>query len=90
MDGLDEDLLARLGKHKRGVGCLYVARLDDVDRTVLREMIDRAFSGALEGDGATGPCYSVLSLLPRCCSAGYKGRHGVTSGAGRLEPGTIG
>ena len=46
MNGLDDDLLARLGRHKRGVACLYVTRLDDVDRTVLREMIDRAFSGA--------------------------------------------
>lgn len=46
MDGLDEDLLARLGTHKRGVGCLYVTRLADVDRRVLRELIQRAADGA--------------------------------------------
>ena len=32
------DLLARLGKHKTGGGCLYINRLDDVDLDVLREM----------------------------------------------------
>jgi len=32
------DLLARLGKHKTGGGCLYVNKLDDVDQAVLREL----------------------------------------------------
>jgi hypothetical protein len=32
------DQLARLGKHKAGVGCVYVNRLSDVDADVLREM----------------------------------------------------
>ena len=39
--GCDEergDLLARLGKHKAGKGCVYVNRLSDVDATVLKEM----------------------------------------------------
>lgn len=31
-------LLERLGKHKTGVGCLYVNRLDDLDLAVLREL----------------------------------------------------
>ena len=31
-------LLARLGKHKTGKGCLYVKRLADVDAAVLEEM----------------------------------------------------
>lgn len=31
-------LLAKLGKHKAGVGCLYVKRLDDVDRKVLKQI----------------------------------------------------
>jgi hypothetical protein len=34
-------LLERLGPHKRGKGCLYLKRLDDVDRDVLRELIER-------------------------------------------------
>lgn len=32
------DQLARLGKHKAGVGCVYLNRLSDVDAEVLREM----------------------------------------------------
>ena len=33
-----EALLARLGKHRTGGGCVYVTKLADVDRGVLREM----------------------------------------------------
>ena len=35
----NKSLMARLGKHKTGKGCLYVKTLDDIDRTVLRELI---------------------------------------------------
>jgi hypothetical protein len=35
-------VLARLGPHKTGKGCLYIKRLDDVDRDALRELIDRS------------------------------------------------
>jgi hypothetical protein len=35
-------LLARLGPHKTGKGCLYLKRLDDVDLSALRELIDRS------------------------------------------------
>ena len=41
-DGPD-DLLERLGPHTTGKSCLYVKRLDAVDRTVLTEMIQRAW-----------------------------------------------
>ena len=34
--------LARLGPHKTGKGCLYIRRLDAVDRDALRELIDRS------------------------------------------------
>lgn len=34
-----EALLARLGKHSRGVGCLYVNKLADIDLAVLEQMI---------------------------------------------------
>lgn len=34
------DKLLRLGKHKTGVGCLYINKLDDVDRGVLQELIE--------------------------------------------------
>lgn len=37
-----DELLARLGKHKTGSSCLYVNRLTDVDMTVLRELAERS------------------------------------------------
>jgi hypothetical protein len=37
-----QSVLARLGPHKSGKGCLYIKRLDDVDRDALRELIDRS------------------------------------------------
>lgn len=36
-----EDLLERLGKYKTGVSCLYLKRLDDVDESVLKEILRR-------------------------------------------------
>ena len=44
MPGFDgyEQLLGRLGKHKTGRSCLYVKRLDDVDRDVLEELLTAA------------------------------------------------
>jgi hypothetical protein len=44
MGGLDDDLLARLGKHKRGQGCLYIGKLADVDTTVLQELIQTSLT----------------------------------------------
>ena len=39
--GLDnEKLMKRLGKHKAGKGCLYINKLDDVDRKVLRKLVE--------------------------------------------------
>ena len=38
-----DDLLARLGKHRTGVSCLYINKLADVDVDVLRELIQRSF-----------------------------------------------
>jgi hypothetical protein len=32
-------LLEKLGKHKTGKGCLYIKKLDDIDRDVLQELI---------------------------------------------------
>jgi len=37
-----QSVLARLGPHKTGKGCLYLRRLDDVDQEALRELIDRS------------------------------------------------
>ncbi|MEO7800984.1 MAG: DUF1801 domain-containing protein [Ginsengibacter sp.] len=35
-------LFDKLGKHKTGVGCLYINKLDDVDIKILKQMIDEA------------------------------------------------
>ena len=41
--GLDEkDLTSRLGKYKRGKGCLYIKKLDDIDRDVLQDLISHS------------------------------------------------
>jgi len=37
--GSDEALLAKLGKHTTGKGCLYIKKLADVDQAVLKAMI---------------------------------------------------
>lgn len=42
-DGSNDDLLERLGPHTTGKGCLYVKRVEDVDRDVLAEMVARAW-----------------------------------------------
>lgn len=42
-DGADE-LLAKLGKHKTGKGCLYINRLADVDLKVLEAMAANALA----------------------------------------------
>ena len=35
-----EDLLAKLGKHKASVGCVYINKLADIDVAVLRKIVD--------------------------------------------------
>ena len=43
-----EALLTRLGKHSRGVACLYVNKLADIDLAVLEEMIALGWSKSFE------------------------------------------
>lgn len=45
MDGFSryEEQRARLGKHKVSVSCLYINKLDDVDRDVLREIVQASY-----------------------------------------------
>jgi hypothetical protein len=40
------DLLNKLGKHKTGVGCLYIKKLQDVDIKVLKELIQQSVKAA--------------------------------------------
>jgi hypothetical protein len=40
--GGSEDLLAKLGKHTTGKGCLYIKKLAEVDQTVLEALVVEA------------------------------------------------
>jgi hypothetical protein len=41
-----ESLLARLGKHSTGKGCLYIKKLSDVDQTVLEQLTVRSIAAS--------------------------------------------
>ena len=49
-----QSMLARLGPHKTGRGCLYIKRLDEVDQDALRELIDRSVRVRKGIDRASG------------------------------------
>ncbi len=55
MSGMDEngDLLEKLGKHKRSVGCLYINRLADIDLTVLKKLITISFASMKKLNGVS-------------------------------------
>jgi hypothetical protein len=38
----DKRLMSTLGKYKTGGGCLYIKRLDDIDRDVLRDLLEKS------------------------------------------------
>ena len=44
MSGIDkqQELMSKLGKFKTGKSCLYIKKLDDVDRSVLTEVISES------------------------------------------------
>lgn len=43
-----EELLERLGKHRRGAGCVYITRLEDVDLDVLRRLMALAWEKGVD------------------------------------------
>ncbi|PUB25571.1 uncharacterized protein DUF1801 [Promicromonospora sp. AC04] len=47
--GAHADLLARLGPHTTGVGCLYLKDLDQVDLAVLEEIVRRSWERVTDG-----------------------------------------
>lgn len=51
MTGFEEygQLLERLGKHSTGKACLYLKRLNDIDITVLEELLQRAVASMRAG-----------------------------------------
>ncbi|UYQ78312.1 DUF1801 domain-containing protein [Glutamicibacter sp. JL.03c] len=48
------DLLGKLGKHRSSKVCLYITRLANVDRTVLRELLQRTMTLTLEESSGGG------------------------------------
>lgn len=46
--GMFDDVMARLGKHKTGKACLYIKSLDDIDLTVLEELITKSVDYMVE------------------------------------------
>lgn len=43
------DLLEKLGKHKKSKGCLYINKLADVDKEVLKELIKESYENGKIG-----------------------------------------
>jgi hypothetical protein len=43
------DLMAALGKHKTGKGCLYIKSFDDIDLPTLKTLIERSVEQARDG-----------------------------------------
>jgi hypothetical protein len=41
-----EDLMQQLGKHSTGKGCLYINKLEDVDKKVLKKLIAQSVKAA--------------------------------------------
>lgn len=37
-----EDLLKKFGKHKLGGGCVYIQKLEDINTSVLKKMVDNS------------------------------------------------
>ncbi|MFQ5942773.1 MAG: DUF1801 domain-containing protein [Anaerolineales bacterium] len=50
MDGFANytELLGKLGKHKTGKSCLYINKLEDVDQSVLRELVEESVESISE------------------------------------------
>lgn len=50
MGGFDQfnDLMKKLGKYSTGKGCLYINKLEDVDKKVLRELITKSVKTAVK------------------------------------------
>ena len=76
--GIDNKaLLAKLGKHKAGVGCLYINKLDDVDRTVLKKLIDNSVNGMRRlypSSGRSAAGRSRQDVRPRSLRSGARAR----------------
>jgi hypothetical protein len=39
-----DTMLEKLGKHKKGIGCLYINKLADVDEFILKDIIKKSYN----------------------------------------------
>ncbi len=46
---LDKTMLKKLGKYKKGKNCLYINKLEDVDKKVLSRLIAKSVQGSRDG-----------------------------------------
>lgn len=46
MPGFDkyDELMSKIGKHKTGVSCLYINKLEDIDMDVLKELVTASYN----------------------------------------------
>lgn len=53
MHGLEDqaDSLGRLGKHKTGMGCLYIKKLEDVSLDILEDLVEKSYQFMKERHG---------------------------------------
>jgi len=49
MGDFHPELLKKLGKHNTGQGCLYINKLEEVDKKVLRELITKSVKNLSKG-----------------------------------------
>ncbi|MFW6232585.1 MAG: DUF1801 domain-containing protein [Bacteroidota bacterium] len=49
------EYLSKLGKYKTGKSCLYIKKLDDIDKNVLREIIENSVKSIRSGN-QSGAC----------------------------------
>jgi hypothetical protein len=47
--GAHADLLAKLGPHSTGIGCIYIKDLDEVDLDVLKSIVSRSYATVTQG-----------------------------------------
>ncbi len=76
-----DDLLGRLGKHTTGKACVYIRRLADVDRDVLRQLIERSVSHTRQVEAEMGGL-PRMSAMPDYRPADGRALPGSTAGGG--------
>ncbi len=75
--GWDEKLLAKLGKHTVGSGCLYVKRLANLDMDVLKALITKAIThgrSVYRDPASPAPAATALSVSEKAKAVGNEAK----------------